>query len=481
MAGAEVTAAQSGSGVAPAAVRASSMSGNHGWLPAVMPKTANRVRARDADLAAALELAGAELVDSAPDVTIANWGEPVSGDAPTTIVVVVAPDTTPRGRVVRIARRFLHAARARLLARRAWTQLRRHGYETEILYWDLGDRVELPGVTADGTTLSGRIARYALVVGRRQAAETVVEAAVEAAAARAEGRLRMSWASIRAGVVVVAGDGALLRVAIGRGQAQIANQAAALAALDDGDVPASVSKRLPLVLARGRIGLAEWSLERLLPGARPPRRISEPLLADCVDFLVALHGVESGRTGGRTLRELAAGVAEVSSPAAEKLLEGLVARLEQELAELPRGYGHGDFFAGNLLADGERLTGVVDWDSSGPGRMPLVDLLHLQLTRMHGGSDEEWGRGVTERLLPFAQAGGDDAVQRYCRAIGLVPEPDLLQLLAAAYWLEYAAYQLRTHRIRRAQPQWIRGNVELVLEHFGRGALLGSRSSGSNA
>ena len=94
--------------------------------------------------------------------------------------------------------------------------------------------------------------------------------------------------------------------------------------------------------------------------------------------------------------------------------------------------------------------------------MPALDLLHLQLTSERYGSDDDWGRAVVERLLPSARAGGDPLLRRYCSEVRLEVEPRLLEALVFAYWLGYAAYQLRTHLDRRRQPGWIAGNVELV-------------------
>ena len=110
-----------------------------------------------------------------------------------------------------------------------------------------------------------------------------------------------------------------------------------------------------------------------------------------------------------------------------------------------------------------RLSGVVDWDAAGPGRLPLLDLLHLELTRSAPFADVDWGRALLERLLPLARAGGDEGIARYCGELGLSADRSVLEALVFAYWLDYAAYQLRTHPVRRVQPAWIEGNVELVV------------------
>jgi hypothetical protein len=100
--------------------------------------------------------------------------------------------------------------------------------------------------------------------------------------------------------------------------------------------------------------------------------------------------------------------------------------------------------------------------------LPLVDLLHLELTRSPYGSDTDWGRAVLERLLPLAHAGGSPDVQRLASAAGFGAEPRLLEALVFAYWLQYAAYQIRTHLDRRSEPAWIEGNVERVVHELAR-------------
>jgi hypothetical protein len=315
--------------------------------------------------------------------------------------------------------------------------------------------VRLPGLTDDGP----RLPRYALVQGRRGPPRpSAVESALEAAE-----KPRPTWASTRAGLVVLGVDGYLLRVAIGPTRAEIDNGIAALEALRAVSPPSDVGDRVPWPLARGRVGLADWSLERLLPGRRPQRNLPEPLFSDCLGFLIALGRLrESGR--GHSFAEAVETLASVCKPETVTMLRRLATQLEERLAQVPRCFAHGDFFVGNLLEDeAGHLSGVVDWDAAGPGRLPLLDLLHLSLTRTGAFADEDWGRMLLDRLLPLARAGGSDEIRHYCVEVGLQAEPARLEALVLAYWLDHAAYQLRAHPVRRAQPAWIEGNVELVL------------------
>jgi aminoglycoside phosphotransferase (APT) family kinase protein len=427
----------------------------HGWLPLVVPAYARRFRVDDSELGEALVDAGAELVQADPEVEIAAAGGDIRGDAALAIVTVVGPESRAGPRLVRAVRRASHSALARIRARGAKRALKQNGYtHVAVLYWDLPGRVRVPGLTDEGPALP----RYALVVGRKgDPAASAIEAVV------ADQGVRPSWASTRAGLVVLAADGSLLRVAIGPTRAEIDNGRAALEALRAAAPPEEVADRVPWPLEHGRAGLADWSLERRLEGTQAPRAVPEPLFGDCVEFLCGLGRLPAGASAEHAPSVLAETVAEVAEPESAEALRALAVRLEQALGDVPRCFAHGDFFAGNLLVgtDG-RLAGVVDWDAAGPGRLPLLDLLHLKLTRAGPFADDDWAEAVGARLLPLARAGGDDDVQRYCRELDLPAEPALLEAFVYAYWLDYAAYQLRAHPVRRVQRSWVDGNVERV-------------------
>jgi hypothetical protein len=334
-------------------------------------------------------------------------------------------------------------------------------------------RADFGLLSIQGPSIAERLPQRAIAVGRRGEARTTALEAALAEAGRAAGEeLRPDWVSIRVGTVVVAAGPAVLRVAVGAARSQILAQIAALEPLGRADAPAAVADRLPTLIAHGRAGLADWSLERRLPGARPHPPLADELLDECFEFLVGLR-TAGGSGTARTFSELVDVLASVARPETEAVLRALADELERTLAGVERGFAHGDFFAGNLLAEDGHLTAVLDWDAGGPGRVPALDLLHLQLTQERYGRDDQWGRAVVERLLPSARTGGKPLLQRYCAELGIVTEPRLLEALVFAYWLEYAAYQLRTHLDRRSQPLWIEGNVELVARaaaEFTRGA-----------
>ena len=66
-------------------------------------------------------------------------------------------------------------------------------------------------------------------------------------------------------------------------------------------------------------------------------------------------------------------------------------------------------------------------------------------------------------LLPWARAGGDRLTRDYCHRLGIEVDPPALEALAVAYWLDRAAYRLRTFGERRHDRGWRAANVEAVI------------------
>ena len=155
-----------------------------------------------------------------------------------------------------------------------------------------------------------------------------------------------------------------------------------LDALRAADPPEAVARLVPWTVATGRSGLADWNVEPLIAGV-PAGLVDDSLMTDCVEFLVGLHSLG----GGAPLSMTAAAevVAQVCAAGEAATVRAIAARLDSELEDVPRGFGHGDFFAENLLVGGGRLAGVVDWDRGGPGptadARPAASADHVPLGR----------------------------------------------------------------------------------------------------
>jgi Ser/Thr protein kinase RdoA (MazF antagonist) len=172
---------------------------------------------------------------------------------------------------------------------------------------------------------------------------------------------------------------------------------------------------VPVILWHGMIG-AQWhvTVQNRLPG-RPLTELDKPMLEAALR-LVELQAEAGIPAGDRDFTCYVANVlfddwdevwadAPRACPAA-----GLVcARLRRWLQpvwglRLPAtDYAHNDLNLSNILTDGERITGVVDWDEFGLGSRAL-DLIALALDCERGG-----GQAAANHLLVRAAqvAGGD--------------------------------------------------------------------------
>lgn len=299
----------------------------------------------------------------------------------------------------------------------------------------------------------------------------MLEAALDAA--RGTGLvLESGWPLVGwSGVMLQIGDAGVLRVAVGPARRAIERQRRALEALEAAGAPPLVAERAPSPLGRGELGLASWSVEQRLVGASPPLALGDRLVADCLDFLVALHRAGDGRRGGRSPAEDADAIAQACKPNEARALRQLGRRVADELGQVPRGFGHGDFWGKNLLVEGDTLAGVVDWTRAGGGRLPLLDLLHLFLNIEWARRGGHLGEAFAEYLLPWARAGGDELSREYCRRIDLELTRTRLEALTAAYWLDLVADDLRTYADRPLRPGWMEKNVHLVVRALVAGGL----------
>ena len=440
----------------------------YAWLAAVVPAAAHRFRTTDPVLAAALLDAGAELAEDSPDVEIVR-PEEITGEAAMAIVDIGGLSINRGGIIRRLGGRIASSLTSRLLASRARRIVRRCGYETvAVIPWEVSHTFRRTRFAAGArrASLMELLPLRALVVGQRRRSEpTLLDAAIAEAGTASGLELRGAHETPRHGVFVVKSREAVLRVAVGPGSRQIKNQFEALEALRGADVPPYVADRVPWVLARGRSGLAAWSLERRLPGSTTRPTLDQGVLDDCVEFLVALQSISHDTSHTALCAEAAEIVTAACDEGDAELVRSLAHRLDCDLEGVPRGFAHGDFFRGNLLVADRRLVGVVDWDAGGAGRLPLLDLLHLRLWSEHRPQDEDWGLVLVQHLLPWADAGGDDLARGYCRRIGLDHHPARLRNLVLAYWLVQLAYQLSAHPYRWHQPRWLERNIRLVLRH----------------
>jgi Phosphotransferase enzyme family len=452
----------------------------HGWLAAVLPVDARRFRVSDRELAATLEDAGAEVDGSGADVEIVGPGDEPTG-ASGHVIANLSTGQPEGGRLLaRAPTRLWESARVRLDASRWRAKLRRLGYDApSIVLWDCEAPIFLPGIRGRRRHMrpAHLLPRSALVVGGRTRGGTVLEKVADQVAKAVGAPVRYGWPLSSEGLTVAVGEACVLRIAIGPGRMRIDDQRDALEALTATGPPEVVRDRVPWLVGSGKLGLADWSAERRLHG-RPPPRLSRRVLADCIDFLVALYHA----TDDRAPRTSPAADADVvaafcgNAEAAESV-RALGPELTAALVDVPRGFGHGDFWWHNLLVTGDTLTGVIEWDAAGPGRLPLLDILHLQLSMRRRRTRQYLGIAVVEDLLPWARAGGDELLGTFCRRIGLRVDHHLLEAMALAYWLDRVASELRTFADRRHRPTWLRQNVDFTANWLSRQRYAGANTA----
>jgi aminoglycoside phosphotransferase (APT) family kinase protein len=434
----------------------------HGWLAGVVPDGATRFRAADGAIAATLAHAGGELVDRDPDVELAP-ADRIRGDAEVCVVPLGAPKHDVDSRARRAARRVAVSVGVRAQAARDARRLERRGYRhAGTMVWDLGQPHRHAGDQHEADGVAGRLPQQAAVVASRNGAGPTALEAVVAEAERASGiALDGHPPTVREGLLVMPAETAFLRLAIGPARHQLDRQFEILTRLQAAALPQSVLARVPWPLGRGRRNLVDWSLERRLPGRMPRPQLAPVVVGDCVDFLVDLHVSTAGAApdGRGSIRADAEVVAAACGGEESRLLASLADRAECRLAGFPRGFGHGDFFRGNLLIEGGRLVGVIDWDTATADSLPFLDLFHLRVFSEHRPADHRWGGVVTEYLLARAQSGGDEVMREYGRRIGVRASPGELEALVIAYWLDRLAYQLATVADRLVRERWLSENV----------------------
>jgi hypothetical protein len=423
----------------------------HSWLPLFLPASARRFRVQDELYRETLIDAGAEIVEDTPDVEIGPLGR-IGRDAPFVAVPLGSPVRDGAAGWQRRARRIVSNFSLRQQASSAVRTLETHGYEGCFSTWDVRSVVN-PRLRV--RLLLSSMDRHALALGwRMPRGPTLLDAA------QADSGFSFPSAPVIGGVTISVGDQGVIRVAVGPARHQIHRQIAALETLHRSGLPSAIASRSPQMLRQGTSGLAHWSVERRLSGSPVSVPLSSGLLEECVDYLVSLFAVQEG--GARSSLADHAVVLSAVRPSQSACVTRLAVDADSVLAALPRGFAHGDFWAGNLLHEHGHLSGVVDWESAGAGRLPLLDLFHLLVTSERALAPEEWGSAVLGKFMPFVRSAPSPLTARYLQALGLTVTSRELEALLVAYWLEHTAGQLSQYEAIAQDEAWLANNVDAV-------------------
>jgi CelD/BcsL family acetyltransferase involved in cellulose biosynthesis len=412
----------------------------------------------------AITEAGGVIVDDSPDVEIgtAAW---LAGDASCAIVEMGAGEPVDRRRIVRGARRLIAAAQLRRDTAAVRRGLTARGYEAvDVLNWERG--ITLGSADRNGQQFAHRFPLNAVVVAQDGRRATILDEVVAAAESAVGARLELNGYVLGAsGVIIAMTERAVLRVAVGPAARRIEEQVETLRLLAQANPPATIASRVPWTLASGRSGLAVWSVEQALPGARAHPILTRSLEQDCIDFLVELHSLDGTSGPSLNVEEHAEIVAGLCDSAGADEVRELADRFAAETRELTRGFGHGDFWNGNVLCDNGTLTGVVDWPGGGPGRLPLVDLLHLEVSAVRELTGQDLGEAIVSELLPPARLARDDRVRSYLERLGLQMGESRLEALVGAYWLQAVAHEVvdpDRDPVHAGDRNWRQVNVDSV-------------------
>ena len=239
---------------------------------------------------------------------------------------------------------------------------------------------------------------------------------------------------------------AVLRVMPVPGSSYPGTNADALAALERAGVG-----RAPRLIARGVTLEAEWSTETRSPGTRPSR-LDDTLIREVSEFFAGLP--QQPRPTGLVERMRA--LADQHPRWAT-----LIGQLAEAPVQAPGILQHGDLWRGNLLIEGGKLSGVIDWDTWHPAGVPGADLLQLIAMERRRQSRDDLGRLWASEI--WRSSDFLELARPYWSALGVESTPQLLQAVGLDWWVS----QVLRHQRLASNPAWVEENIDRVLQELG--------------
>jgi hypothetical protein len=317
-------------------------------------------------------------------------------------------------------------------------------------------RLPPPAIRPGRLRAAGRralLSGAAVVMARPEfAGWTVLDAVLAAAGADRVGPVRPgSGGSVLARVRLRDDRDGILRAGVEGTEGDPTEVGRALALLQPLGIAA-----IPRLLEHGRTAGVAWTIEALLPGRRP-RRITSDLAAALGTMSATLpRRSEVPTSVAEDLRRIAAHLPE-TAPALGRVAE--MAR--RDLAVLPAILRHGDLWAGNLLVEGGRLSGVVDWGAWHPSGVPGADLLHVVATERSHRSRKSLGQVWLEQ--PWRWPRYEELTRPYWASLGISPNRSALRAVGIAWWACQVAGSLDRLSHLAGDRRWVSRNVDLVL------------------
>jgi hypothetical protein len=213
---------------------------------------------------------------------------------------------------------------------------------------------------------------------------------------------------------------------------------------------------IPRLTGRGQVSGVGWSTETLLAG-RTPSAVGSSLATQLASLCAALPPADGPPRAH--LAHLAALSRHL--PGREPAMLEAKRICEDAGASAPGVMGHNDLWAGNLLAEGDTLRGVVDWDSWHPAAFPGADLLHAIATEE--GRRLRLGIGALWLRRPWTSEPFTRATAPYWRALDFRVTDQLLHAVGIAWWACQVAMTLDRLPHLAVDEGWVGENVDPVL------------------
>jgi aminoglycoside phosphotransferase (APT) family kinase protein/O-antigen/teichoic acid export membrane protein len=244
---------------------------------------------------------------------------------------------------------------------------------------------------------------------------------------------------------------------------------------------------LPTMLAEGELAGRPYVVQRMLPGVPASRMVASDQGAwrvltaaastirelhrrtaapAVIDEAVLQHWVDCP---ARIVRD---GDAQAGRGAADVAMDRLVDELHGALAgrTLQLGWVHGDFVPSNILvrADGQAVSGIVDWELAACGGLPSIDVVALLLATRAQRQRRELGRVVRELMSGAPWTAYEWALlDSGCADLpGGRLESRTLVLL---WWLQHVAANMTKSTRYDRSGLWARWNIRGVLDALEEG------------
>jgi hypothetical protein len=215
----------------------------------------------------------------------------------------------------------------------------------------------------------------------------------------------------------------------------------------------AVSERTaaPPPLGRGEVSGVTWTIEGYATG-RTREKLDDDALAAVLTFLGQLPSSPHVAAPHRHAAQLA-GIA-----GGRRAAVGALADLcERRLENVPGRLIHGDFWLGNLLFAGSRLTAVLDWDGWDAAGAPGTDLLHLLADLRRRSARSSYGQLAADRFWRHADVRG--LLASHLSAVGLSSDTHVIDAVGVAWWLTAVGTAAARNSALGDDADWVEHNV----------------------